>query len=156
MENLIKRLNFILYTLVAAFVIVVILRVVFEGSSIIQGDGVMLLLDILKWIILVAGVMIGVASDYIRYKEDPSKWLSKFKIMIITICTQSEIIQAAVLLSLFLEMKYGIIMARATGIARSNKYGLSKLTLLIHIHHPIRRKNKCYQNKNNYNSYWPF
>lgn len=86
MENLIKRLNFILYTLVAAFVIVVILRLVFEGSSIIQGDGVMLLLDILKWIILVAGVMIGVASDYIRYKEDPSKWLSKFKIMIITIC----------------------------------------------------------------------
>ena len=86
MENLIKRLNFILYTLVAAFVIVVILRVVFEGSSIIQSDGVMLLLDILKWIILVAGVMIGVASDYIRYKEDPSKWLSKFKIMIITIC----------------------------------------------------------------------
>lgn len=86
MENLIKRLNFILYTLVAAFVIVVLLRLVFEGSSIIQGDGVMLLLDILKWIILVAGVMIGVASDYIRYKEDPSKWLSKFKIMIITIC----------------------------------------------------------------------
>lgn len=86
MDGILKRYNIVFYALTAAFIAVVILRIVFANNEIIQSDSVMLLLDALKWILLIFGIVIGVVGDYFHYQKNPAEWLSKFKIMAITIC----------------------------------------------------------------------
>jgi hypothetical protein len=52
----------------------------------------------------------------------------------------NEIVLLGVLLSLLIAITYGMTVINISGIPNNNKNGLSKLILLITIHHPIRYK----------------
>lgn len=66
--------------LVLALLLVVIMLVINNGES-----NAIIIMDILKWTILLATTAVAVLNGYVKYKNNPADSLSELRVMAITI-----------------------------------------------------------------------